>query len=206
MENDGFFTHYHMISSFSFEDWFEAAAENEDWDPSWTGEVNQSKGLLLERLDPMPFHFSAISSLRAFKGDHSLKMSCLNDQFETRSKLYKFHSDTKRNKRALGAGVTLGLAVFPEDVTSNATGVIEIILSLHEPSSGSIWEQYNIRYFLTRDSLMAPYREGSVYHVPVSFQPDEWNVLRLPVTEDRHHGLLVADRDRQQFVSDQSWR
>jgi len=188
-DHDGFFTHYHMTTTFGFDQWAEAASIKESWIANNLEESNQKKSFELESVDAMAYTEAIITSEQIFEGTGSLKLSCCNILPDTRSMRYGFVSDKQRNKHALGSEVTVNIAVYPEEISAEASGIIEIRLSIHENESETAWEQYSLTYFLTDDTAAVSYRVGSDLFVPAFVTPGQWNQLALPLTDDAIAGF-----------------
>ena len=189
-DHDGYFTQYHLVSSFSFEGWQEPASTNEDWTPNTAGEVTKTKSFELVSLEGMAMYEAAITPEEAHQGLNSLRMTGASSSTLFKEMLYRFSSQNNRDKRPVAAEVFVEISLLPRKITLNARPVIDILLSLHEPTPpATTWEQSRVRYFLSNDSLAVAYRNGSIYYVPVRYTTNAWNILSLPVTEDAIEGF-----------------
>jgi hypothetical protein len=189
-DHDSYFTQYHLLSTFSFEGWTETAPTNETWIPNGPGELISTKSFALESATGVDTYSATITPEESYAESNSLKLTTSSGGPDFKQVFYEFTSSSTRLKRPLAADISLQLAVLPRDPTPDARVVIKTILSLHEPVPPAVdWEQYEVWYYFTDDSLATASRNGKIYSVPVSYVKDQWNIINLPVTQDAITGF-----------------
>lgn len=187
-DHDFRITSYGHVSSFGFEDVTELMPSD--------GRVmarRKKKNALQKAL--VPLEIGAVAPGEASfpsddprEGAKSLRLTASAGGEEFAGHRFAITADRSLLKRPLAAEVTLLLSVFPEQVSADARPVVEIVMSEHPPREGLPFEAYRLRYVLDA-SVAQPYRDGTVFVVPVPFKPGEWNDLALPVSRDAVRGF-----------------
>jgi len=187
-DHDFRITSYGHVSSFGFEDMNEPMPTD--------GRVmarRKKKNALMKAL--VPLEVGPVAQGEASfpaddprEGSKSLRLTASADGQEFAGYRFAITADRSLLKRPLAAEVTLLLSVFPEVVSADARPVVEIVMSEHPPREGLPFEAYRLRYVLD-ESVKQPYRDGTVFVVPVPFKAGEWNDLALPVSRDAVRGF-----------------
>jgi hypothetical protein len=189
-DHDGFFTHYHLVSSFSFESWQEMAQTNEPWVANNTSELLRMKSFSFSSAAGMNFYEGVISPDQAHQGTNSLRISGTSTSAVFNQVYYQFDSDNNRNKWAFASDLILEISVLPDLVSPDARPAVRVQLSVHSPTPPeTAWPQYELRYYLDNDTLAFPSREGNIYSIPLRYNPSEWNTYTLRLTDDAVTGF-----------------
>jgi len=191
-DHDWRMTYYHHVSSFSFEDWSEPLYNNEPWTPNRPSEATGTKSWELNCNDGFYLHEASITGARAYEGLPILRIEGISGETDFQRLYYDFTSGRMRHIRSLASNVSVDLAIFPESVGPDARAAVLINLSRHPPNEFLPLKQYILHYFLDND-ISEPYREDQIYHIPVAYVENEWNVYSLPVTQDAIQGFPFID-------------
>jgi hypothetical protein len=180
-EHDFRLTTYQHVARFGFEAPHEPLARGEDWVP-----FLEKSRRALKRLEPIAQPAGASLEFvpsPVLEGERSLRLTLEGRREPLETLLLAFGSERTLERRALAAGLTLRLAVFPEALGSDARGLVEVQLSEHAPRGELGLVPYFVRYLLGVEPG-PPRREGQFLLVPVPLEPGRWNELTLPLTAD----------------------
>ncbi len=192
-DHDWITTFYHYVSYFGFEDWTESIDNNENWSSIYQSEDDSVKELIPYKESKLQDFFTvyekAISTYTSFSGANSLYMHAIGKQNKENPFYVEFEAGRHRYRRSLASNVEVDIAIYPVQVSSQATAVVEVELSNHKPILPDISEvtSYRIQYYLS--NLGVPQRIGEVYYVPLNYIPGEWNHYNLQITQDAVNGF-----------------
>jgi hypothetical protein len=187
-DHDFRITSYGHVSSFGFEDMTEPMPSDGRVMARRKKKNALLKALVPLELGPVAAGEASFPSDDPREGAKSLRLTASAPGDELAGYRFAITADRSLLKRPLAAEVTLLLSVFPEQVSSDARPVVEIVMSEHPPREGLPFEAYRLRYVLDA-SVAQPYRDGTVFVVPVPFKAGEWNDLALPVSRDAVRGF-----------------
>ncbi len=171
---------YEHVTRYGFESWQEPLDRGEAWKARLAKYLGDTKGLTPSPKPRASFDFTAFP---VREGQRSLRArwSAPGPDFESVS--LPFVSARLLERRSLATGVTVRLAVFPEELGPDARAFVTVELSEHAPREGLPLTQYSLRYVLSNDETV-PRREGRTSWMFVPFVPGEWNELVLPISAD----------------------
>jgi len=187
-DHDFRITSYGHVSSFGFEDMTEPMPSDGRVMARRKKKNALQKALVPLEIAPVAPGEASFPSDDPREGAASLRLTATAPGEELAGYRFAITADRSLLKRPLAAEVTLLLSVFPEQVSADARPVIEIVMSEHPPREGLPFEAYRLRYVLDA-SVAQPYRDGTVFVVPVPFKAGEWNDLALPVSRDAVRGF-----------------
>lgn len=180
--------HQKNITTFSFEDWWEEEWKNEYWVAHSPAGLAKKKYWSFDSANGTDDHEAVISDAQYWDGQHSLLLSAVSQLPDFAEFLYIFDSDSSaiQHARTLAADIEIEIAIFPEQVGTDATAEVLIALSKHgENPARQRW----IRYLLDNSAGISPWREGPLYNVPLSYQDNGWNRYTLYLTRDVNEGF-----------------
>ena len=181
---------YRHLSRYGFESPKEPIDRGEPWRARLVIDDGNTKGIRTDsdHTDPAGEHgFSE----RSVEGEASLWVALRSDAPSFHSHLLSIEAHRSTHRRSLAAGVTLELAIFAEALGPDACAIVEVLLSEH-PDTDGVMRRHALRYWLGADAS-APWREGTVWNVPVAWQTGAWNRIVLPLTRDAIAGFPEID-------------
>ena len=186
-DHDFRITTYQHVSRFGFEDWEEPLDRSEPWTRSFAKHAGDSKRLRqLKRPERARARFLE-SPVK--EGERSLRVTSAGAGPEFESHLLLLGAARRLERRSLASGVTLRIALFPEDLGPDARAVVDVQLSEHAPREGLGLVPYVVRYEIAPGSPGEPRREGEAYVVPVRCELGRWNELALELSADAVRGF-----------------
>ena len=179
-------TGFEHVGRFDFEDWRRPLSAGEDWA---TGR-RENRDKVVELLDEVPGAEAAFVSARPapFEGENSLRLRVTADAEDFVVQGVRLDCERQVHRRPLAARPRVSLAVFPERIGPDARPWVRVALSEHAPGAAGAIEQAELRYHLV-ERAGDPWREGSVWHVPVSCEAGHWNRLELDLFADVQRGF-----------------
>ena len=174
-------------SRFGFDSLLERVEEGEDWAIRVPGPKEKGvKGFVSYRGGPeVHSSLAGLQASCAFSGTAGLRVEAESRVKDFTPFTQQFRAVRDRHIRPLAAGVSLRIAVLPEETSSDARPIIEIGLSEHTHGSD---DHPSLRYVLSESGGQAR-RNGEVFEVPIPVTEGRWNQLVLPVTRDVVRGF-----------------
>ena len=184
---------YRHPSTFGFERAEEPMDENEPW-----RQRLRHKDVEIKQLTPSALSTTTGSATftadESVEGQRSLRVRSAGPTAAFASYLQEFSAKRHLHSRCLASVVSLELSILPEEIGPDARPVVEVPLSEHAPRGGNPFAQYALRYYLSNvDS--GPRRAATTFHVPLRYDPGQWNHYTLDLTLDAREGFpfMVAD-------------
>jgi hypothetical protein len=176
---------YEHASRYGFEGWQEPLDRGEPWKARLEKHLGDTKGLTPSSKPGSSFAF--VSEPRR-EGEHSLRARWSAPGADFAPVSLPFVAARLLERRSLASGVTLRLAVWPEELGPDARLFVSVELSEHAPRGGLELGQDSLRYVLTNDEHEER-RAGRTLEIPLPYRTGEWNELVLPISADAVRGF-----------------
>ncbi len=185
-DHDFRITTYEHVSRFGFEGWDEPLDRNEPWAVRLGKYLGDKKSL---HVVSVPEGAAArLGSTQVREGALSLMLVTHARESAGEALLLAFAAERSVHRRALATGVRLRLALFPEELPSDARVLVLVQLSEHAPRAGLGLEPRYLRYEIGAEAG-EPERRGATWVVPVRCEPGRWNELELELSRDAVRGF-----------------
>ncbi|MEN8106958.1 MAG: CehA/McbA family metallohydrolase [Pseudomonadota bacterium] len=186
-DHDFMLSRYHDITTSLFEGDPESINAGEDWVPNNGILASKTKYWSLTLSSDVDSYSGEISDERAYEGSKSFRVQATSSTTRFRPLNYEFRSNLNRvRSHPLVAQDTMHIAIYPEQMGIDARAMVDVFMSRHGMQNA---KRLILHYYLDNEPLAAPFREGSIYNVPLTYVPNEWNYYELPVTEDAIAGF-----------------
>ena len=204
-DHDHRITYHHHVSTFSFDDWCELWAVNENWTPILQFESGKYKSIGRVRAvddvsqpcnvnnpaEDLANGIADFSDTVVSEGLRSFRLRADSEPgfFSFREWRWQFFSDGRVAwRRSLASNVTIDVSIFPTEIGADARPFFEVSLSDHlvPTSEGDAdpftYEPIVLRYYLT-NTVAQPTVFGRTARIPLPFVRD-WNHYTLDITGD----------------------
>lgn len=179
-------TSYNHVGRYGFEAFEEPQARGEAWSLALVRRESDTKGVRLLRGAPGGRAELVEEPVR--EGERALRLETSADTQAFQPYSWTFETRRLLHRRPLASRPTVRIGLYPEALDEDARAFLRIDLSEHAPRGGEVPEAYALRYVLVQDDRDA-WREGNVYHIPLSFEAGRWNELTLDLQRDAAAGF-----------------
>jgi hypothetical protein len=173
---------YRHVSTFGFEDWSATDSRGESWRDRRERLGRRSKSLQRVVDRSLGAASANFTDDDPYEGVQCFRVDAVGPDPHFRAHLYSFIAGRATHVRPLASRITLEIAIFPVKLGRDARATIEIRLSEHAPREGLPLTTYTLHYYLDNGSSDR-FRDGTTFHVPLSYREGEWNRFTLPVTQ-----------------------
>ena len=178
---------YNHVTCYGFEAFEEPQSRGESWSLSLARREGDRKGVRIHR--SAPGGAASIVAAPVCEGEGALQLTTRADSERFQPYSWTFETSRLLHRRPLASGVRVRVAVHPSSLGAKARAFLRVDLSEHAPRTGEGYpEPHALRYYLSNEDEL-PRLEGTVYHVPLAFEPGAWNELELDLRADAAHGF-----------------